>query len=580
MYDYIYRKRGDRILPAYRLSIAALGLILIMTIAPLSLLPDCTKGYSNEYLFDEAKDIYFDTNIHSDHLDNVDSRRVYRIVGLVGDERNNSANAHRLVVSLIKKEGANIRGAFYEPNGRPLATFYSEGERSEVEFYVPYDGNYFLEVMADPFGSFAAFDYQLGGQQNSNNNLFDGNNKPGMTGFSGTREIGGNLHPTHDVVDYHQFNLDPLRAFEAVLISTSPFRMDILDDNQDLVAELESGQSYEGRNDNDTEMFFIFRIYYLLDGNSVYSPIASSYSLNVFVWSHTTIPMVNVSDPWPSVISIDEDTPLDPPINLSSHFIEPGGDPLTFAVTSNNTNIDVRLVNTTVGTGHRKWTYAEVFIQPHPNWHGQEVVSFMASDRDGSVTDSFTLEVREVNDHPFVTRIGNVDYTGGVFNLYATEGETRVYKMEYGDVDDPMENLFFTTNASSFIELFFELYQNGTLVFSPLQEHVGNYFFNVTLNDGRGGYFILDMRLEVIPVNDPPHVPEIMIVKGNMTLMPGEEITVMAVSLFDPDGDALSVVWHWGDGRTSTGIQASHIYPLPILAIPRSHWRSVMGSSL
>jgi hypothetical protein len=537
--------------------------ILLVSIAfiPVIMMNEGSNAYSNQYLFDEATDILFDTNPRYGSLDPVNTRDIYRIKDLVGDENNYGANAHRITISLIKEDGANVEGRIYEPNGRPLAYLFSSGARSEVEFYIPYNGDYFLEIMTNPAGSSSDYRYEMGGVQNSNNNLFDGNNKPGSGGFSGSKIVGGNMHPTHDIVDYHQYRIPPFRAIKVLMWTESDFLFDILDENEDLVDELEIGEEFEYRNDGGDEVEFLFRVYYPLDGNTQYFPSQPSYSLNLTLWSHTTIPVVNPSNTWPNTFMVNEDTPLYPYLNLSTHFIEENGDDIQFEITSTNENIEVSIEEVPVDTsGQDAWSYYLLNATPRKNWAGSEIISLKASDLDGSVSDSFTMEVREVNDLPVITKIGGAEYTGGVFNAYGLEDELLVYKMNYSDADDPKENLFFTTNASSSLMPFLTLYPNGTMVLSPDQDDVGNYYYNVTLEDGRGGSHIVDVALAIEPVNDQPHVPEIEIVKGNLTLLPEELITLKALNINDPDGDTLTITWDWGDGRTSEGLEVSHIY--------------------
>ncbi len=535
-------------------------LLLITSISPVLLFSDYTEGYSNPYLFDEAVDIFYDTDLRSGNsLDNANSRNVYRINNLVGDELNGQENAHRFTVGIIKDSGANIKGIFYEPNGRPIGTMYSEGERSEIEFYIPYDGNYYLEVITDPIGSSAEYSYQLGGTENSNNNKYIADNKPGMTSLP-SKSTGNDLHPTHDIVDYFQYDLQPSRSMEIWLVTEATFKLDILNSTQDLVGTLDVEEKMTITNDGGLARRYFFRVYFDLDGNTVYAPVFSSYTLYVDIWSHTTIPKINGSDPWPNTFTIKEDTELIPWLSLTSHFIETGGDGLAFEITSENENIDIMFNETPIGTGDNIWMFTEVRLIPEKNWHGQEVISFRATDRDGAVTDSFTLMVQEVNDPPRITKIGESDHTGGIFNIYGLEDLVRVYKINYTDEDDPFENLFFTTNASASNMPFLEVHPNGTIVVSPLQDDVGNYLFNITLEDGRGGHYILDVALAVESVNDVPLIPTITIVEGNMTLLPGEMITLEAGNVVDVDDDDLDIEWDWGDEKTSSGKVASHTY--------------------
>lgn len=535
-------------------------LLLMSAIFPAVLISPDSGAYSNQYLFDEAVEIFFDTDAREENLDPENTRDIFKIMELQGDD-NQGDRSQKLTVSLKKDSGANVKGTFYEPNGRPFSFLYSDGQWSDVEFFIPYDGDYFFEITTDPEGSSASYTFQFGGVQDIINSGNDGINKPGSTGLDGSLILGANLNPLSDPVDYYKFSIQPNRAVRAYLFAENPSNFEVLNETQDLLGTFEHNEVFEKRNDGGEEIVIHFRIYFPVEGGLQYSPVNNpSYTLNVTEWSHTTLPTVNTNDPWPGTLVINEDEEVDPPLNLSSHFIETGGDRVEFNVTSSNQYLKVKLVNITEGTGSKKKQYTHAHIIPDPNWHGEEVVSFKASDFDGSVSDSLTISVREVNDLPYVTRIGGADYTGGVFNMYAEEDSVKVYKMNYSDDDDPLNSLSFTTNASAEISEFFEINQNGTMVLNPIQDHVGNYFFNVTLNDGRGGSQIIDIALSIEPVNDPPIPGSIEILKGNMTLLPSEEIILEASGFFDPDGDQLVFEWDWGDGKSSTGRIGSHVY--------------------
>lgn len=536
------------------------AILMVTMVSPVVFTGNEVEGYSNPYLFTEAVDITYSTDLRSGlTLDSGNIRDVYRIRDLKADEDNYISEDHLLTVGVIKDDGANILAKFYEPNGRPIGTMYSEGVRSEIEFYVPYDGDYFLEVMTDPEGSSSEYSFQLGGEENTNNEGYDNSNTPGATGFSGG-DRGGSLHHSEDIVDYFQVDIPPFHSMESVLVTATEFKLDILNITEDLIAETEPDEKYQITNDGGESLRLHFRVYFPLEGNKLYPPTKPSYNLIVDIWSHTTIPEINIDDPWPNTIVIDEDTNLSPRINLSTHFIESMGDVLDFSITSENENIDVMIMNYTIGKGELAWNYSLLHIHPHKNWAGEEVVSLKAKDRDGEVTDSFTLSVTEINDLPRITQVGEAIYRGGVFNIFGLEDLIKVYKVNYTDEDDPFDNLYFDTNASAETMPFIKVHPNGTIVVSPDQSHVGKYNFNISLNDGRNGQFILDIFVDIQAVNDIPDIPLIEIVKGNMTLLPGEEISLLAKNVNDIDGDDLTVTWYWGDGKTSTGNPVFHTY--------------------
>lgn len=428
--------QGDRMSSTYsRFFLASIMVFSLFT--PFIIQAPEVNGYSNQYLFDEAVDIFFDTDARTGDLDPVFTRDVFRILDLQGDDIKYE-KSQRLALSLKRDSGANVKGVFYEPNGRPIATLYSDGGWSDVEFFVPYDGDYFMEISTDPIGSSSSYTFQMGGEKDIVNSKNDGINWPGSAGISGSLALGTNLNPIHDPVDYYQFDVQPFRAVRAYLITTNPSTFEVLNATQDLIGTYGEGDLFELRNDGGQEIRIFFRIYFPLQGGAEYlSSNSPSYTLNVTEWSHTTIPIENISAPWAETIVINEDEELQPPLNLSSHFIEEGRDRMEFQITSKNVNIDVKFVNFSIGKGTKKIQFSHIRIIPSENWYGEEIVSFKASDLDGSVSDSIRISVKEVNDLPFISKIGNSDYNGEIFNMYADEDTIKVYKMVYGDDDDP-----------------------------------------------------------------------------------------------------------------------------------------------
>jgi hypothetical protein len=540
---------------------AVVPAILIFSILlAVQIQPTGVEGYSNQYLFDEAVEIDFSTDAREGSLDPLNTRDVYKVRNLEGDD-NKGDPSQRLIISLKRNSGANVKATFFEPNGRPMASLYSAGSWNDAEFFVPYDGDYFLEIGTDPEESTSTYSIQFGGIQDIVNSENDQVNKPGSLGTSGSIELGRYLNPLYDPVDYYQYDVQPFRAVRVNLTTESTARFEVLNETQDLVGIYDNGEFFEYRNDEGEEVRFHFRIYFPVVGGVEYNPNKNKFfNLNITEWSHTSIPVENPLDPWPGTMVINEDENLTPPLNLTRHFIEEGGDRVFFQVTSRNEHLRIDLVNLTQGSGSNEVVYTYAHIIPDENWHGEEVVSFKASDLDGSVSGSISISVKEVNDLPYIIRIGEADYTGQTFNIYADEDTVKVYKMIYGDDDDPLDSISFSTNVTETSIPFFEIFQNGTMVISPLQQHVGKYIFNVTLADPRGGFHILDIALSIEAVNDVPTEGTIQLMRGNLTLLPSEEIVLEAVDYTDIDGDQLTYSWDWGDGKTSNGKTGSHIY--------------------
>ncbi|MCK5251938.1 MAG: hypothetical protein KAQ96_03275, partial [Thermoplasmata archaeon] len=91
----------------------------------------------------------------------------------------------------------------------------------------------------------------------------------------------------------------------------------------------------------------------------------------------------------------EEDTVDTDWLDLSSAFIDPDGDPLTWTVGSGLENLTVDIDETT----------GRVTLTPLPDWNGQEVVTFIASDGELQSTQSVTVNVLPVNDVPIIATV-------------------------------------------------------------------------------------------------------------------------------------------------------------------------------
>jgi len=507
---------------------------------------------------EEATDLYFDTNPHPDSLDATDTDDWYRILDLVGDTADNQLDAQEYSIGLKRTSGANVKAILLEPNGLEMGEIYSDGSLEELAFIVPRDGDYFLWITSDPKGSSTSYEIYQGGAKDVDNREFhDKNNVPPGVGFSESVNVANSLNPSKDLVDYFHITIPTFRSLEATMTFQGDltFRLQVLNETFAVLADLGSGESFTIPNNYDTPVDAIFRVFVYLSTRGTYPSSSKSYNLELVLWSHLTKPKINPSDPW-TMARTSEDTPLYPNINLTRHFTEPNGDPLEFELISVPEHLQVNFINTT--NIAKVVTSVEVSVVPEPDWFGDEVLTFQASDRDASISDNITINVTSVNDLPYILKIGAANYGGGTFNMFAYEDEPKSYTLTYMDDDDPLSIIFFTSNETfDFVEV---NPANGTITIDASQSDVGSYWFSLQMSDTHDTVEV-DIFLDVQAVNDAPPEPTIEITGVDPSkVLPGEEVFVEAVVGPDPDGDILNFNWEWGDGTTGQGREASHIY--------------------
>ncbi|MCK5559752.1 MAG: putative Ig domain-containing protein [Thermoplasmata archaeon] len=142
---------------------------------------------------------------------------------------------------------------------------------------------------------------------------------------------------------------------------------------------------------------------------------------------------------------------------------------------------------------------ATLFGTPINNDVGQYWVNISINDTLDLDYTNFILTVIEVNDNPVIntTNIG-IAY------------EDAMYFIDYNatDIDSPIENQLWSLTTDGGSWLYFDQI-TGILNGTPINQDVGSYWVNVTVNDNEDGIGFTNFTLEVINVNDPPSIIEI-----------------------------------------------------------------------
>jgi len=87
------------------------------------------------------------------------------------------------------------------------------------------------------------------------------------------------------------------------------------------------------------------------------------------------------------------------------------------------------------------------------------------------------------------------------------------------------------------------------------------YKTTVDAVEALSGYDLLALLRDDIEIAVESNTkPPAAVVNGPFTSLPGESVTMSAAGSSDPDGDALTYVWSFGDGATGSGLTVSHTY--------------------
>ena len=170
---------------------------------------------------------------------------------------------------------------------------------------------------------------------------------------------------------------------------------------------------------------------------------------------------------------------------------------------------------------------------PYPDWYGQEVITFTATDTGGLTdNDSVLFTVTAINDAPVVDDIPNQTISEG-------ELFTVIYLNDYvEDIEDPDEDIDWTYQGNA--ELLISILNQIATISLPYGEWVGEEAITFIATD-TGGLDASDIAVfTVTAVNDPPLVSDI----PDQTIEQGDIFSLINLSVYvedeeDPDEDIL-----------------------------------------
>jgi hypothetical protein len=255
---------------------------------------------------------------------------------------------------------------------------------------------------------------------------------------------------------------------------------------------------------------------------NVSGPTAGEVRLSNLTVRYT--PFVNEVPYWLDVPEIDMMEDVDAVRALDLSVVtddDVSADDLIFEVVNSTTPA----IEAVVDDGH----FLSIHIN-ETNWNGVAYFTVKAIDPWGGNASSPDIRVivNPVNDPPIVSEPGR---------QFAVQGVPWVFQAEVYDVEDGA--LLFSDDTDIFdIDTL-----SGRINFTPTNDHVGLHFINITVTDDVGGETVVEFRLTVENVNDPPTIVD----SGPLTGRQGETFN-HEFAVLDPDlmhGDLLT--WSIGD---------------------------------
>jgi PKD repeat protein len=181
--------------------------------------------------------------------------------------------------------------------------------------------------------------------------------------------------------------------------------------------------------------------------------------------------------------------------------------------------------------------------------NGTYTVSLTVTDAKGAASAAVTTTATIANAIPVVTLPANQVATAGIaYSLSATFSDAGVndspwgYSIDWGDGSSPT-----TGSATS---------QTTAIAASHTYAAGGTDTVRVTVTDKDGGAGIAKTPVTVAAVNHPPTAMAGGPYSGNE----GAAVVLNGTGSSDPDADAITYAWTFGDGTTGTGATPSHVY--------------------
>ena len=202
-------------------------------------------------------------------------------------------------------------------------------------------------------------------------------------------------------------------------------------------------------------------------------------------------------------------------VDLTKIFDDPDtADVLTYTILSNSS---WKTLHTTSLATYRVLLNDSIKISPSPDRFGTDTLQLKAKDANGLVVDSayeFTVVVQPTNDPPHITAVNGTEINVNPVILTSREDRWSTFVFTAEDIDEDSLEFEINITEAGMPDLknkkdYFFYSNNGTLRIRPSNIHVGNYRFQLTVDDGNGGTDSIDIQFSVTNTNDPPSLGRI-----------------------------------------------------------------------
>jgi hypothetical protein len=241
-----------------------------------------------------------------------------------------------------------------------------------------------------------------------------------------------------------------------------------------------------------------------------------------------------------SDITFDEDTIAAEVLDLTDYFTDPDGDTLTYTYSG---NVDIYVFIDTMG---------KVTLTPKDDFNGKEMITISATDNIGDpVSTSFNVTVNPINDAPILDDAESWDLKSSDVTV-SSEDTLKISEDDLFNVivsaSDPADGD--TLTYSDDATLFDIDSSTGEISFTPTNDDVGTYKFNITVDDGASVDNTDTMMFKIVVenTNDPPVAPTILSPSDGDVFTVGDTIDFKGScddpDLYIPDStEVLSYTW-------------------------------------